>query len=102
MLRRITIAFDLYGASDGLDLAEIFSAEIDIDRAQILLEPLELARPEQGHDPGLSSQQPGQRDLRRDRPMTLARAAQEIDQRLVRLCGPLARSEGYCRGGNCS
>ena len=39
-----------------LDLAQIVSGQGDGQRAEILFQTFELARPEQGHDPGLLSQ----------------------------------------------
>ena len=51
---RIAGALDLNVG--GLDLAQIVSGQGDGQRAEILFQTFELARPEQRHDPGLLSQ----------------------------------------------
>jgi hypothetical protein len=50
---RIAGALDL--DIGGLDLGQIVSGQRDGERAQILFQALEFARPEQGHDPRLLS-----------------------------------------------
>jgi hypothetical protein len=56
---------------------------LDVGRAEVLLEPVELGGAGDRHDPALLRQQPGERDLRGRRLLLACDALQQIDQRLV-------------------
>ena len=79
----IARAFDLDTVGRARDFREIFGAELDRGGVDILLQPVELGRARDRHDPGLLREQPGERDLRRRRALALRDRADQIDQRLV-------------------
>ena len=47
------------------DLLQVGRRQLDVDRAQVLIQSFEAARAGDRRDPGFLRQQPGQRDLRR-------------------------------------
>jgi hypothetical protein len=68
-----------------LDLEQIVVGEFDVQRSHILLDPVQLARTRDGHDPRLLSKEPGKRDLRRCRLLGIGDSFQEFDKCLVGL-----------------
>ena len=58
--------------------------------AKVLLKSCDLGRPRDRYDPRLAGEEPSESDLRRRRVLLLRDVAEEIDQRLVRLCAPRA------------
>src|SRR5690606_12349921 len=76
------------GALDGVKIAD---RELEDGGAEILLEPREPGSARDRDDPGFPREQPGQRDLRRGRPLAFGNCGQEIDEGLVRL--PVLRGE---------
>src|SRR5262245_41213164 len=49
----------------GFDTGEIFHRQLELDRAEVLVQPAPLGGAGNRHDPRFPGQQPGQRDLSR-------------------------------------
>ena len=50
-MRRIPLTFDRDRSRSALDLCEVIGSQLDVGRAEILLEPVELGRAGDRHDP---------------------------------------------------
>ena len=71
----------------GVDVTEIVRRKFDGDRPDVLLQAMQLRGAWNRDDPRLLSEQPRQRDLGGCRLLPFCDAAEQIDQRLVRLEG---------------
>jgi hypothetical protein len=67
------------------DLANIFASQLDVRRADILFQALQLRCARDRNDPRLLRQQPRERDLRWRRFFSRRDPREQIDQRLIRL-----------------
>ena len=70
-----------------VDLAQVVGRELELRRAEVLLQAVRLGRAGDRDDPGLLGEEPGEGDLRRRRVLLLRDAAQQVDQGLVGLAG---------------
>src|SRR6185295_4078102 len=70
-----------------IDVAEIALGELDGGRRDVLLQAMLLRGARYRHDPGLLGEEPSERDLGGRRALALSDAAEQIDQRPVRLPG---------------
>src|SRR5207249_3451000 len=68
-----------------LDLAQIVWCKVDIYRAEVLFQAMQLRRPWNRHDPRFLREQPRNGDLRPRHFLPRGDFAEHIDQRLVRL-----------------
>jgi len=67
------------------DLGEVVPRQLDIHRAEVLLEPVELCATGDRHDPRLLPEEPRDRDLRGSRVLLFRDSAEQIDKRLIGL-----------------
>ena len=65
----IAVALDSDPGEGMLDRRQIVRGQREVGRAEVLLQPVQLGRAGDRHDPRLLRQQPGERDLRRRRPL---------------------------------
>jgi hypothetical protein len=79
----ITLALDRNFGSCVLDLGEVVFRQRDVHRAKIFLQPMQLRRAGDRHDPRLLRQQPGERDLRRGCLLFVGNALEQVNERLV-------------------
>ena len=70
-----------------LHAVEIVRSQFDIDSAQVFVEPVQLGGAGNWNKRRFLRQHPGQRDLRRRRPLRRGDPLEQIDQRLIRLHG---------------
>src|SRR4051794_15788690 len=82
---RIAVALHRDVGQGGFDLAQIVRTQLDGCPANILLETVQLGGAGDRHDPGLLSEQPGERYLCRRRVLARRDLAQHVDQALVGL-----------------
>src|SRR5450755_7226 len=66
-----------------VDLPQIAFGKIDLDRADVLLQALDLAAARNRNDPRLLSEQPGERDLRWRRLFLRSDPSQQVDHGLI-------------------
>ena len=81
---RIAVALHRDGRDGALDFTEIVGSQFDGSRADVLFQALQLRCTRDRDDPGLLSQQPGDRDLSGRRLLPGRDFAEQIDQGLVR------------------
>jgi hypothetical protein len=67
------------------DLGEVVPRQLDIHRAEVLLEPVELCGTGDRHDPRLLPEEPRDRDLRGSRVLLFRDSAEQINERLIGL-----------------
>src|SRR5215471_21686225 len=78
----VAVSQDRDLGKSAVDLPQIAFGEIDVHRADVLLQAFNLAAARNRHDPWLLRQQPGERDLRRRRLFLLSDAGQQVDHGL--------------------
>src|SRR5712671_649261 len=61
------------------DLGEVVPRQLDIRRAEVLLEPVELCGTGNRHDPRLLPEEPRDRDLRESRVLLFRDSAEQVD-----------------------
>jgi len=66
-----------------LDLVRVVDAQLDVDGCDVLVEPVQLRRPGNRHDPRLLREQPGERDLRRGHAIPPGDPREQLDERTV-------------------
>jgi hypothetical protein len=74
-----------------VDIAEVFSREVDVDRTQVFFEAVQLRRTRNWNNPRFLCEQPCERNLRRSPAFAAGDFLQQIDDGLVR--GACFRSE---------
>src|SRR5713226_7345614 len=79
----IAVSQDGDGRNGAVNLPQIAFGEIDLDRADVLLQALDLAAARNRNDPRLLSEQPGERDLRRRRLFLLSDPGEQVDNGLI-------------------
>ena len=78
-------ALDRDRGRGAFDLGEVVPLKLDIRRAEVLLEPVELCGTGDRHDPRLLPEEPRDRDLRGSRVLLFRDSAEQVDERLIDL-----------------
>src|SRR5580704_5091680 len=78
-LRGVARAPDRDRGRGAFDLGEVVPSQLDIHRAEVLLEPVELCGTGDRHDPRLLPEEPPDRDLRGSRVFLFRDSAEQID-----------------------
>ncbi len=79
----IALALDLNLGRGTLDFGEVLRCQLDVRRAEVFLQPMQLGSAGNRHDPRLLREQPSERDLRRRRLLLCCDALEQIDEGLV-------------------
>src|SRR5436190_2828116 len=74
-----------------VDLTQVVRRELDVDRAEVLFQAVDLRGARDGHDPRLLREHPRERELRGRHALPRRDGADQLDDRLVRL--PVLRLE---------
>ena len=83
-VRRVTISLHLDLGERIGDALQVLSRELNLRRAKVLFEPVELGRTGNGNNPRLLRKEPRQRDLRTRHFPRFRNLAQQINQLLIR------------------
>ena len=88
-MRRVPLTLDGNRICRARDFREVIGSQLDIGRAEILLEPVQFGGAGDRHDPGLLREEPREGDLRGRRLLLAGDAFKQINQRLILLqpCG---------------
>src|SRR5215217_5702315 len=86
-VRRIPIPLHCDLRDGVFDIVQIIEPQLDSSRSDVLLQAMQLRGAGDRHDPRLLRQQPGERDLRRGRPLAGRNLTKQIDESLVCLAG---------------
>ena len=85
--RRIAIPLDRDFGEGALDISQITLSQLDVGRANVFFQPVQLRGAGYRYDPGFLREQPGKSDLRRSGFLARRDLCDQVDERLVRLTG---------------
>src|SRR5262245_6622399 len=100
----VAVSQDRDGGNSAVDLPQIVFGEMDLDRADVLLQSLDLATTRNRNDPRLLRQEPGERDLCRRRLFLRSDPGQQVNHGLIgfdglwREAGVVAANVGAVEG----